>query len=121
MTADELRLFDLIDAARVDKGCAPLEQDPNLTGGARSEADDRADSGSVNSYADSKTTAGGNSWTAQQAYDQMMAQSRSVVLNCNLKTLGVGRETARYCSDFNLLGFCIGSKPTRVAWVADFT
>ncbi|WP_460666889.1 CAP domain-containing protein [Kribbella swartbergensis] len=121
MTAEELQLFDMIDAARVENGCAPLEQDPSLTDGARSDADERAESGAVNSSGSSKTTAGGNSWTAQQAYNQMMTQSRSVVLNCNLDTLGVGRETARYCSRFNLFGICIGTWNTRVAWVADFS
>jgi hypothetical protein len=120
MTADELKLFNMIDDARVSNGCAPLEQDPDLTDAARSDAADRAESGAVNSSGSSKSTAGGNSWTAQQAYDQMMAQSKSTVLNCNLKTLGVGKETYKYCTT-DLLGICIGSRPTRVAWVADFT
>jgi hypothetical protein len=120
MTADELRLFDMIDAARVKNGCAPLEQDPDLTDLARADADERAESGAVNSSGSSKTTAGGNNWTAQQAYDQMMTQSRSVVLNCNLKTLGVGRKTERYCDGSEVL-FCLGTWRTRVAWVADFS
>ena len=120
MDADELQLFNLIDNARVNNGCARLEQDPNLTDGAESEASDRADSGSVNSSGSSKTSAGGDSWSAQQAFDQMMAQSKSTVLNCGLKTLGVGRDTHKYCSA-DLLGLCIGSKPTRDAWVADFS
>ncbi|TDD12385.1 CAP domain-containing protein [Kribbella turkmenica] len=119
MTADELELFDMIDAARVRNGCAPLEQDPNLTGGARAEAEDRAESGAVNSYTDSKTAAGGDNWSAQQAFDQMMAQKKSVVLNCNLKTLGVGMDDARYKAC--MLGPVLCTTRTRVAWVADFT
>ncbi|MGW6278246.1 hypothetical protein [Kribbella sp. NPDC055071] len=121
MDSDEIQLFNLIDNARVNNGCRRLEQDPNLTRGAESEAGDRANSGSVNSSGSSKSTAGGNSWSAQQAYDQIMAQSRSTVLNCGLTTLGVGRDTHQYCTAVDLLGICLGSKPTRVAWVADFS
>lgn len=121
MTSDELQLFDMIDSARKSNGCAPLEQDPSLTTDARSDAKSRAKSGSTNSSGSSKSTAGGDNWSAQQAYDQMMAQSRSTVMNCGLTTLGVGRMTQKHCTAINLLGICIGSNPTRVAWVADFT
>ncbi len=121
MNSDELELFNLIDSARVTNGCARLEQDPGLTDGARSDASNRADSGAVNSAGGSSTTAGGDSWSAQQAFNQMMAQSKSTVLNCGLTTLGVGRETTKYCEG-GLLGSCIGARrPTRVAWVADFS
>ncbi|TCO43879.1 hypothetical protein EV646_11171 [Kribbella antiqua] len=123
MTADELKLFNMIDDARVSNGCAPLEQDPDLTDTARSDAGDRAESGNVNSSSSSKTTAGGNNWSAQQAFDQMMAQSKSTVLNCGLKTLGVGKDSAKYCSGgVDIFGGCLlGTKQTRVAWVASFT
>ena len=90
MNADELQLFNLIDNARVSNGCARLEQDPGLTDGARADAGNRAKSGAVNSTGSSGTTAGGDNWSAQQAFNQMMAQSRSTVLNCGLTTLGVG-------------------------------
>lgn len=121
MDANESQLFDMIDSARKNAGCAPLEQDPNLTNSARSDAKSRAKSGATNSSGSSKSTAGGDNWTAQQAYDQMMAQSRSTILNCGLTTLGVGRVGFAHCTSIDLLGFCIGSKPTRYAWVADFS
>lgn len=121
MNGDELQLFNLIDNARVNNGCARLEQDPGLTDGARGDASSRAQSGATNSSGSSKSTAGGDNWSAQQAFDQMMAQSRNTVLNCGLTTLGVGMETAKHCTAINLLGICIGSKPTRYAWVADFS
>jgi hypothetical protein len=122
MDSNELQLFDMLDSARKNNGCKGLEQDPSITNSARSDASSRAKSGSTNSSGSSKTTAGGDNWSAQQAYDQMMAQSRSTVLNCGLTTLGVGRKTYAHCtSSIDLLGLCIGSKPTRVAWVADFS
>jgi hypothetical protein len=122
MTSDELQLFDMIDNARVDNGCAPLEQDPGVTGGARSDAASRTKSSTrLNASGSSMSAAGGDSWSAQQAYDQMMTQSKNVILNCNLKTLGVGRAAAPYCPSVGLFGLCLTSKPTRVSWVADFT
>lgn len=121
MDSNELQLFDMIDSARKNAGCAPLEQDPGLTNGARSDAKSRAKSGATNSSGSSKSTAGGDNWSAQQAYDQMMAQSRSTILNCGLTTLGVGRVGVPHCTSIDLLGLCIGSKPTRYAWVADFS
>ncbi|MFC6160707.1 CAP domain-containing protein [Kribbella jiaozuonensis] len=121
MDADESQLFDMIDSARKNAGCQPLEQDPDLTGSARSDAGSRAKSGATNSSGSSKSTAGGDNWSAQQAYEQMMAQSRSTILNCGLTTLGVGRKGYAHCTAIDLLGLCIGSKPTRYAWVADFS
>jgi hypothetical protein len=122
MNSDELQLFDMIDNARVTHGCARLEQDPSLTNGARSDAASRAQSGSTNSAGGSNSTAGGDKWSAQQAFDQMMAQSRNTILNCGLTTLGVGRAGFPHCkSPVNVFGVCLGAKPTRVAWVADFS
>jgi hypothetical protein len=121
MNSDELQLFNLIDNARVNAGCARLEQDPGLTDAARADAGNRAESGATNSASGSASTAGGDNWSAQQAFNQMMTQSKSTVLNCGLTTLGVGRKSAKYCNAINLLGICLGSKPTRVAWVADFS
>ncbi|HET6985348.1 MAG TPA: hypothetical protein VFI00_01990 [Kribbella sp.] len=122
MSPDELQLFNLIDNARVNNGCARLEQDPGLANGARSDARGRAKSGSTNSFTGSESTAGGENWSAQQAFNEMMAQSKNTVLNCGLTTLGVGKDTAKFCKGGpDLLGVCFGSKPTRVAWVADFS
>jgi uncharacterized protein YkwD len=122
MTADELQLFNMIDSTRTSNGCAPLEQDPDLTGRARNDATSRAKSDSkLNASGSSMTAAGGDEWTAQQAYNQMMAQSKSTVLNCNLTTLGVGKAVKPYCDSIGLFGICIGSTVNRVSWVADFT
>jgi len=118
MNSDELQLFNLIDSARVNKGCARLEQDPGLTNGARADAGSRAKSGAVNSGGGSSSTAGGDDWSAQQAYNQMMAQSRSTVLNCGLTTLGVGHRDAQHCTLQVLV--CL-NWADRHAWVADFS
>jgi hypothetical protein len=116
MTGDELQLFNLIDNARVDNGCARLKQDPNLTASARAEAGDRALSGN---NLDSGTGAGGDNMTAQQAFDRMMNNSRSTILNCGLTTLGVGAQGSPH--DSGVLCPLLCSKKTRVAWVADFS
>jgi len=118
MTADELQLFNMIDQARISNGCAPLEQDPNLTDRARSDATGRTKSDSkLNASGASMTAAGGDEWTAQDAYNQMMAQSKSTVLNCNLTTLGVGKAEKEYCKVL----LCLTGTTDRVSWVADFT
>ena len=120
MTGDEKQLFNLIDNARVNSGCAPLKQDPNLTTGARGEAGDRAASGkNLNKSSGSETGAGGDNMSAQQAFDQMMSSNRSTVLNCGLTTLGVGAQGSPY--DSGILCPLICSSKTRVAWVADFS
>ncbi|MDX2967590.1 spore germination YkwD domain-containing protein [Kribbella solani] len=111
MTSTEKQLFDLIDNARVDNGCARLKQDPSLTGGARSTASDRAASGQ---NLNSGTGAGGNKMTAQQAYNRLMKNAQSTVLNCGLTALGVGFDSKQTCT---LLIICTD----RNAWVAKFS
>lgn len=116
MTADELQLFDMIDSTRKNNGCAPLEQDPSLTNSAEGTAGSRAQTGSgMNDSAGSQVGAGGDKMTAQQAYNDLMQDSRATVLNCGLKTLGVGFSTKRHCTLF-LLG-CTD----RNVWVANFS
>jgi hypothetical protein len=66
------------------------------------------------------SAAGGDSWSAQKAYDQMMTQSRNTILNCSLKTLAVGRADKDWCDGLDVLG-CIGTTRNRVSWVADFS
>jgi len=118
MNSTELALFNLIDNARTNQGCAPLKRDSDITSGARGDAASRARSGSVNYKTGSMSAAGGDKWTAQKAFDQMMSQSRSTVLNCGLTTLGVGFGTAEHCTVQVLV--CLG-KADRNAWVADFS
>jgi uncharacterized protein YkwD len=118
MKANELALFNLIDEARQDNGCAPLQRETDLTVGARSDAGDRAESGSVNATGSSMSAAGGDNWTPQKAFNQMMSQSRSTIMNCGLTTLGVGFGTAPHCTVEVL--WCL-SEADRNAWVADFT
>jgi hypothetical protein len=120
MNGDEQALFDMIDNARVNNGCARLKQDPSLTGGARSTAGDRASSGkNLNSGSGSQAGAGGDGMSAQAAYNQMMKNSRSTILNCGLTTLGVGTRSADYST--GLLCPLICSTKSRNAWVADFS
>jgi hypothetical protein len=111
MSSEELKLFSLIDNARSDKGCAPLQPNSNLSGSAQSDADQRAKSNNF-SAGGSSAAAGGNNMNAGDAFNQMMKQSSATLLNCGLNELGVGRGTYQSCFIF----FC----STRVGWVADF-
>lgn len=113
MTAEELKLFTLIDNARTDKGCAPLGRNSNLSDSAQSEADKRAKSGSVTGSGSSMAVAVGDNWSAQTAFNRMMNKNSGTILNCGLDELGVGRGSSRHCS---FLFICT----TRVGWVADF-
>ncbi|WP_410789823.1 hypothetical protein [Kribbella sp. C-35] len=120
MDANEQQLFDLIDNARVDNGCARLKEDPSLTNSAEGTAGSRAKTGSgIDDSSGSQVGAGGDKMTAQQAYDRLMSTSRSTVLSCGLKTLGVGFGTAPRCTA-KLLGICLSSTD-RNAWVANFS
>jgi uncharacterized protein YkwD len=120
MSPEEMKLFSLIETARTDKGCAPLQRNSNLTVGARSDAESRAANGNVSDSGPSMAAAGGDNWDAQTAFNRMMNQNSSVILNCGLTTLGVGQGIATresgICHPLPLL--C--TKRTRVGWVADF-
>jgi uncharacterized protein YkwD len=117
MDGDEQQLFSLIDDARVQHGCAPLNRNSNLTGGARDEAGSRAANNDLSSTGKSKASAGGDDMSAQAAFDRLKNESSSVLLNCGLTELGIGRGTKDYTT-CSILIFC--SNHTRVAWVADF-
>jgi uncharacterized protein YkwD len=119
MTGDELQLFSMIDDARTSNGCAPLQRNSNLTGGARQEAADRAGSGQVSATGSSKAAAGGDSMSAQAAFDRLKSQSSGTIFNCGLHELGVGQGTAQYKSGL-LCSLLPCSTKTRVAWVVDF-
>jgi hypothetical protein len=120
MNGDEQQVFSLINNARMSNGCASLKQDPGLTGGARSTAGDRATSGkNLNSGSGSQAGAGGDNMSAQQAYNQMMKNSKSTILSCGLTTLGVGTRSADHSS--GLLCPLICSTASRDAWVANFS
>jgi uncharacterized protein YkwD len=121
MQPPEKQLFDMIDNARVNNGCARLKQDPGLTGGARDSARDRASSGNnLSGSGGSRAGAGGDRMSPQDAYTQMMSRNKGTILNCGFTTLGVGtgsapRETGILCPVL-----CTGST-ARNAWVADFS
>ncbi|TDW79736.1 hypothetical protein EV137_8077 [Kribbella pratensis] len=120
MNADEQQLFDLIDNARVNNGCARLKEDPSLTSGARSTAQSRATSGdNLNSSSGSQVGAGGDGMTAQQAYNQLMKKYRSQVLDCDRTTLGVGMKSATHKT--GLLCPIVCGSATRYAWVANYS
>jgi hypothetical protein len=120
MTGDELQLFSLIDDARASNGCARLQRNTSLTGGARQEAGDRAASGDVSATGASKAAAGGDNMSAQDAFNRLKSQSSGTIMNCGLHVLGVGQGAAQYKTGAlcNLLGIC--TTKTRVAWVVDF-
>ncbi|MFF0345007.1 hypothetical protein [Kribbella sp. NPDC004875] len=120
MRGTEQQLFDMIDDARVNNGCARLKQDPSLTTGARSTAGSRAASGdNLNSGSGSQAGAGGDNMTVQQAYNQIMKKQQSTVLNCGLTTLGVGVGSADHNTGLLCPLFC--STAARNAWVANFS
>ncbi|WP_343888841.1 hypothetical protein [Kribbella sandramycini] len=115
----ELDLFKRINDARISNGCAALKRDSSVTHGARGEAQNRAEDNNVNGGdTSSKATVGGNSMSASAAFDRMMSDNRSTVLNCNLTTLGVGRGAADYRDCAVVVLIC--SDRTRVGWVANF-
>jgi hypothetical protein len=118
MSPEELQLFTLIDNARTDQGCAPLQRNSSLSGSAQSDADQRAKSGNVSDGGSSMASAGGDNWTAQTAFNRMMDQNSGTILNCGLHELGVGRGTSNHCT-VKLVFACLGSAD-RVGWVADF-
>jgi hypothetical protein len=119
MTGDEAALFSMIDDARVQRGCASLGRDSGLTGGARNEAASRASSGDVSATSSSGAAAGGDSMSAQDAFNRLKDQSSGTIFNCGLHELGVGRGTSEYKTGL-LCGLLPCSKKTRVAWVVDF-
>ncbi|TDC13303.1 hypothetical protein E1261_44870 [Kribbella albertanoniae] len=118
MDSNELQLFNKINNARADNGCAPLKRSTSLTRSSEAEAkqraaDDTLDDGNTSS----KAAAGGDNWSADRAFDRMMSQNKPTLLNCGLTTMSVGRGTATYerCTLF-----LICSDRTRVGWVATF-
>lgn len=119
MRAEEVELFSLVDNARVDRGCTPLQRDSRLTGGARQDAGTRADNGDVSGGDSSMAAAGGDGVdTAKEAYNKLMSKNSGTILNCGLDELGVGHQQAEYCSK-SLLGFCLDNS-NRDSWVVDF-
>jgi hypothetical protein len=115
MDGDEQQLFSLIDDARVQHGCAPLNRNSNLSGNAGNAANSRADQNDSSSSG-SEAAAVGEDMSAQAAFDKMKNANSSVLFNCGLTELGVGRGTKDYRTC--VIIFC--SNHTRVAWVADF-
>jgi hypothetical protein len=62
------------------------------------------------------SAAGGDDWTAQRAFDQMMTQSKSAILDCGVTTLAIGFGSTEHCT---LL--CLGGTADRNVWVANFS
>lgn len=120
MTSAELDLFNRINSARTSNGCAPLKRDTDLTESARSSAGQHATSGNgLNSSSSTSASAGGDNWSSEKAFDKMMSDYRSTILNCGLTTLGVGAREATYSPGLCIPIFC--AHKTRSAWVAQFS
>jgi len=118
MDGNEQQLFDSINNARRDNGCADLKRDTGMTRSAEAEAKQRAEDDTVNKgNTGSKATAGGDNWSASKAFDQMMSKNRATLMNCSLTTMSVGRGTAVY---EHCTLYLICSDRTRVGWVALF-
>ena len=121
MTSAELDLFNRIDNARTSNGCAPLKRETDLTQSARGSAGEHATSGKrLNSSTSTSASAGGDNWSAQTAFDKMMSDYQSTILNCGLTTLGVGGRQATYTPKGLCLPVICGPR-TRNAWVAQFS
>lgn len=114
----ELELFSTLNAARQDKGCAPLKRSTAVTSGARADAQERAANGDVDEGSTSYAAAGGEGVDkAKEAADRLLRDYSSIVLDCDLTTLGVGKADAPFCK-LELLA-CL-NWGTRHSWVADF-
>lgn len=118
MSGSEAELFSLVDNERVERGCAPLQRDSGLTGGARQDAEKRAANGDVSDESSSMAAAGGDGVSAKAAFDKLKSESSATLFNCGLRELGVGHGDAEYCKS-KLLGICL-STAERDSWVADF-
>jgi hypothetical protein len=119
MDGSELQLFSLIDNARQQHGCAPLRRNSDLSGGAGSEADQRAHDNNFDGDGSRSPAVGGDELSPGDAFNRMMDQNSGTVLNCGLHELGVGRGTKTYKKCTALL--CLTSRRVeRVGWVADF-
>jgi hypothetical protein len=119
MSGAEVELFTLVDNARAERGCGPLQRDSGLTGGARQDAQTRAKSGDVSDTSSSMAATGGDDVTAKAAFTKLKSESSSTLFNCGLQELGVGQGTSdRKVGLLCPLVAC--STKTRVAWVVDF-
>jgi len=118
MHAEEQELFTLVDNERTEHGCAPLQRDSGLTGGARQDAESRAENGDVTDSSSSMAAAGGDGVTAKAAFDKLKSKSSATLFNCGHRELGVGHDNAEYCKS-SLLGICLGTAK-RDSWVVDF-
>ena len=103
MSARELELFNLIDNARVDRGCARLKRDSDLTGNARSHAENQAGSGTNNTGGGTDAIAEANSPNA--AFDALQQSYSGVLFDCGRDTLGIGfadvKRERRWVADFS--------------------
>ncbi|MEV8374939.1 hypothetical protein AB0P21_19535 [Kribbella sp. NPDC056861] len=119
MSGAEVELFTLVDNARAERGCAPLQRDSDLTGGARQDAKTRAKSGDVSDNSSSMAATGGDDVTAKAAFTKLKSASAGTLFNCGLHELGVGKGTSdRKVGLLCPLVAC--TTKTRVAWVVDF-
>jgi hypothetical protein len=110
----ELELFNLIDNARVDRGCARLKRDSDLTGNARSYAENQAGSGSNTTGGGTDAIAEANSPNA--AFDALQQSYSGVLFDCGRDTLGIGFADVKpgVC---DVVPVCTHER----RWVADFS
>ncbi|GAA1529879.1 hypothetical protein [Kribbella lupini] len=120
MSGAEVELFSLVDNARQDRGCAPLQRNSDLSNGAGSDAETRAENGDVSDGGNSFAATGGDGMSAKSAFDKLKSERAGTIFNCGLTELGVGRgdSTRKVGALCGLLGVC--TEKTRVAWVVDF-
>lgn len=115
MSPRELELFNLIDNSRVDRGCARLKRDSDLTGNARSHAENQAGSGSNNTGGGTDAIAEANSPNA--AFDALQQSYSGVLFDCGRDTLGIGFADVKRGSLCDALSVCTHER----RWVADFS
>lgn len=109
----KLELFQLIDNARVERGCARLGRNSGLTSNARSHASSEAKNNSTNTGSGTDAIADANSSNA--AYNQLTRSYSGVIFDCGRDTLGIGfaaEESGLLCD--------VLPCATERRWVADF-
>ena len=116
MSADEQRVFTMIDDARVEHGCARLGRDSALTQSARRHSQAEAERGGSSTGDGSEAIAAADS--PNDAYRKMMGLYARTLLNCDRTDLGIGYGSATGSLLCTPLG-CVGEKTER-RWSADF-
>jgi uncharacterized protein YkwD len=91
MVDNEKALFDMINSARQNRGCAALLPDTDLTTSARGYAQESARDNTTGTRSGTEAAAAGDGdESTRDAYNRMMDAYGRTLMNCSLDKLGVG-------------------------------